>query len=155
MDASRISGLAGQPEHGSNRDILSSMITRLSPGMRWEANAQDQTRSRRQFAAYVVGNRPPIHLCSAFFRSSPEQRVRTLVHEAAHLAGIGEVDGESYCVTFDCESGCGPGFEAGDSWSHYVHCLSNQWPNQATTITGPRRPATTPTTPATVAMTPP
>ena len=123
------------------------MITRLSPGMRWEANAQDQTRSRRQFAAYVVGNRPPIHLCSAFFRSSPEQRVRTLVHEAAHLAGIGEVDGESYCVTFDCESGCGPGFEAGDSWSHYVHCLSNQRPNQATTITGPRQPATTPTTP--------
>jgi hypothetical protein len=134
------------PNMGQIADILSTMITHLSPSIRWEANAQDQTCSRRKFAAYVVGNRPPVHLCPAFFRSSREQQVRTLVHEAAHLAGIGEVEGESYCVVFDCQGRCGSGFEAADSWSHYVHCLSNQRPVQGEVITAPRRPPMRPST---------
>ena len=124
-------------------DILGTMITHLSPGMRWVAEPGNDQFCRRNWAAYVVGSRPPVHLCPSFFASGPEQQVRTLVHEAAHLARIGEAEGESYCMTFDCEAGCGPGFEAADSWSHYVHCLSNQRPDRATTITGGGGAATT------------
>lgn len=139
------------PNMGQVGDILGSMITRLSPGMRWQAEPASDRYCRRNWDAYVVGLRPPVHLCPSFFRSGFEQQVRTLVHEAAHMAGIGEVEGESYCMTFDCQSGCGAGFDAADSWSHYVHCLSNQRADQATTITGgqrsgaPGRPARTPT----------
>jgi hypothetical protein len=119
-------------------EILGSMITHLSPGMRWTAEPSGEGHCQDR-AAYVVGHRPPIHLCPAFFASSQEQRVRTLVHESAHVAGIGQPDGESYCVTFDCQTVCG-GFEAADSWSHYVHCLSRQQPDRPTTITAPKRP---------------
>jgi hypothetical protein len=127
-------------------EILSTMITHLSPRMRWDANPQDQTCARRGFNAYVVGNRPPIHLCPAFFRSTPEERARTLVHEAAHAAGIGEVDSETYCPVVDCESGCG-GFETADSWSHYVYCLSTGRSDQPETVTsGTRTPRSRPTT---------
>lgn len=118
--------------------ILGTMISRLSPGMQWVAEPATD-RYCRSWDAYVMGSRPPVHLCPSFFRAGAEQRVRTLVHEAAHLARIGEVDGESYCVTFDCQNGCGAGFEAADSWSHYVHCLSGQRADRATTITGGRQ----------------
>lgn len=117
-------------------DILETMITRLSPAMRWVAEPAKDQFCQRSWNAYVVDSRPPVHLCPSFFRSDFEQRVRTLVHEAAHMARIGEVEGESYCMTFDCQGACGAGFEAADSWSHYVHCLSNQRPDRATTITG-------------------
>lgn len=127
-----------QPNMGQVGDILGTMITHLSPGMKWEASAQDKVCKERKFTAYVVGHRPPIHLCPRFFTSGPEQQIRTLVHESAHLAGIGQSEGESYCVTFDCQGGCG-GFEAADSWSHYVHCTSQQRPDKADTYTAPRR----------------
>lgn len=131
------------PNMGQIGDILATMITHLSPRMRWVAEPATDRFCRRNWDAYVVDSRPPVHLCPSFFRSGPEQQVRTLVHEAAHLARIGEVEGESYCMTFDCESACGAGFDAADSWSHYVHCLSNQRPDRATTITGGGRGATT------------
>jgi hypothetical protein len=127
------------PNMAQVSEILGSMITHLSPGMQWIAESSSRGHCQDR-AAYVVGHRPPIHLCPAFFASSQEQRVRTLVHESAHVAGIGRPDGESYCVTFDCQSTCG-GFEAADSWSHYVHCLSRQQPDRPTTITAPRRPS--------------
>lgn len=124
------------PNMSQVADILGTMVTHLSPRMQWVAEPASDRFCRRSWDAYVVGSRPPVHLCPSFFRSGFEQQVRTLVHEAAHLARIGEAEGESYCVTFDCQAGCGAGFEAADSWSHYVHCLSNQRPDQATTITG-------------------
>lgn len=132
------------PNMSQIADILGTMITHLSPGMRWVAEPAHE-RFCGSWGAYVVDSKPPIHLCPSFFRSGTEQQVRTLVHESAHLARIGEVGGESYCVTFDCESACGAGFEAADSWSHYVHCLSNQRPDRATTITsGATRSTTAP-----------
>lgn len=85
--------------------------------------------------AYVVGNRGPMHLCPAFFSSSAEQKIRTLIHEAAHLSGIGESSGESYCAIFDCNSSCG-GFNVADSWAHLVHCLSAQSPDEPEVIEG-------------------
>jgi hypothetical protein len=74
-------------------------------------------------------------LCPAFFRdpTANEERVRTMIHEAAHLAGIGKADAESYYPVFDCDSK--GEFESADAWMHYVQCLSGQAPEKET-ITG-------------------
>ena len=120
-------------------DILSSMVTRLtSPGLSVTcAPASDPECGTR--AGYVRGFRPPIFLCPAFFAAgtSAEQQIRTMIHEAAHLVGIGNTQtlGESYCVFFDCSSSCG-GFHSADSWAHFVHCLSGQTPDTPTAIQG-------------------
>ncbi len=88
-------------------------------------------------AGYVRGFRIPIVLCDGFFNSSPEQQIRTMIHEAAHLQGIGEASvGEGYCQFFDCQSSCPGGFDSADSWAHYVHCLTEQTPDQPPTLIG-------------------
>lgn len=81
-------------------------------------------------SAYVQDLHPPIHICPAFFdTSSAEQRIRTLIHESAHLVGVREQgDSESYCVLFDCDTNCG-GFYAADSWAHFVHCVAGETPD--------------------------
>jgi hypothetical protein len=81
--------------------------------------------------AYVVGMEPPIHLCPQFFTGSDEERIRTLIHESAHLARIQQEEGqpESYCIFFDCESNCG-GFYSADSWAHFLHCAAGATPDQ-------------------------
>lgn len=116
-------------------DIIGSMVTFLTSGVQiMIAGAGDSECGSR--AAYVRGLRPPIVLCPAFFSSSPEQRIRTMIHESAHLARIGSAAlGESYCVDFDCATSCG-GFDSADSWAHFVHCLSGQKADKPTTITG-------------------
>jgi len=113
---------------GHMRDRLLSNVATVTAG------ARDPDCGNRE--AYVRGLRPPIVLCPAFFRAGPDQQARTMVHEAAHLAGIGEAIGESYCMTFDCESSCG-GFDVADSWAHLVHCLSGRPPDKAETVTAP------------------
>lgn len=100
-------------------------------------------------AGYVRGFRIPIVLCDAFFDSSPEQRIRTMIHESAHLQGIGEASvGEGYCQFFDCQSSCPGGFDSADSWAHYVHCLTEQVPDQPPEVigdpNGPQAPGATP-----------
>ena len=91
-------------------------------------------------SGYVRGHRPPIVLCPAFFTdpSGNEGRIRTMVHEMAHVVGVGDASvGEQYFPVFDCDS---PGaFESADSWSNYVHCLSGQTPDKPVTITGTPR----------------
>lgn len=115
-------------------DIIGNMVGFLTSGVDVKiAGAGDPDCGPR--AAYVRGLRPPIILCPAFFRDSAEQRIRTMIHESAHLARIGSADlSESYCVVFDCASSCG-GFSSADSWAHFVHCLSDQKPDKPTTIT--------------------
>ncbi len=82
-------------------------------------------------AGYVRGYRIPIVLCPGFFDSSPEQQSRTMIHESAHLQGIGSaVLGEGYCQFFTCESSCPGGFDSADSWAQYVHCLTDQTPDE-------------------------
>ncbi|MEN8177723.1 MAG: DUF4157 domain-containing protein [Pseudomonadota bacterium] len=111
-------------------NIVSEMGGRLASGSLpfTCAPATDSNCGNR--AAYVIGNRAPVFLCPAFFNnSSDEERIRTLVHEAAHLSGIGEAIGESYCAIYDCDTSCG-GFDVADSWSHYVHCVTGQTPDQ-------------------------
>lgn len=115
--------------------IVNTMIGGVSPGTNYQvAGAGDPECGTR--SGYVTGHRLPIVLCPGFFRESAEQRVRTLIHEAAHVAGIGKADtGESYCVVFDCEHGCG-GFDSADSWAQYVHCLSGQTADKPQVIHG-------------------
>lgn len=116
-------------------EVVNKMINSVSPGTNYRvAGAGDPECGSR--SGYVVGHQLPIVLCPGFFRESAEQRVRTLIHEAAHVAGIGKADtGESYCVVFDCEHGCG-GFDSADSWAQYVHCMSGQAADQPEEIKG-------------------
>ena len=87
--------------------------------------------------AYVENLSPPIHFCPAFFQTSTaEQRIRTLVHESAHLSRIKqEGDAESYCVSFDCDSNCG-GFGVADGWAHFLHCASGEKADEVEVIEG-------------------
>ncbi|HEY0602270.1 MAG TPA: DUF4157 domain-containing protein [Herpetosiphonaceae bacterium] len=115
-------------------EIVSSMVTRLMNPQVMVAGPKDPECGTR--AAYVRGLRPPIILCPTFFGSSAEQQIRTMIHEAAHLARIGSgALGESYCVIFDCQTSCG-GFDSADSWAQFVHCLSGQTPDQPPVIQG-------------------
>jgi hypothetical protein len=106
-------------------DIVGSMRSFLTPGLQvMVAQTSDPECGNR--SGYVRGLRQPIVLCPNFFNSSPEEQIRTMVHESAHLARVASSGlGESYCVIFDCTTSCG-GFNSADSWSHYVHCLSGQ-----------------------------
>jgi hypothetical protein len=120
-------------------EIVGEMRAKLTLGVQAiRAPANDPECGNR--AAYVRNFRPPIMLCSAFFSGSDEERIRTMIHEAAHLARIGSATlGESYCVVFDCETSCG-GFDSADSWAHFVHCLSGAAPDQPEQITGQAQP---------------
>jgi hypothetical protein len=97
---------------------------------------------------YVRGHQQPIVLCPAFFRdpADNEGRIRTLIHEMAHVKGVGNANlGEQYFPVFDCDSK--GAFESADSWANYVHCLSGQKPDQPIAITGQRPPANPPANP--------
>lgn len=116
--------------------IVSSMVSHLSNPQVMIAGRGDPECGNR--AAYVRGFRTPIILCPTFFNDTPEQRIRTMIHEAAHLARIGSASaGESYCLIFDCETSCG-GFNSADSWAQFIHCLSGQAADQPTVIRGGR-----------------
>jgi hypothetical protein len=81
--------------------------------------------------AYVVDFHAPVYLCPSFFTGGGEERVRTLLHESAHLSGIGTSKSESYCAIYACEGSCG-GMDTADSWAQFVHCLSGAAPDPAT-----------------------
>jgi nucleoid-associated protein YgaU len=96
-------------------------------------------------AGFVVGNRPPIQLCPLFFTSTPEQQIRTLIHECAHLAGIGDAEGELYYLRYNCLNEA-PDVEVGrpvdrtrpvqaDTWAKYVNCVSGQPADKVDVIT--------------------
>lgn len=102
-------------------------------------------------AAFVAGNRPPIHLCQPFFDSSGEQRIRTLIHEAVHLTGIGDPEGELYYARLDCLNR-DPTMEFGrakdrrriaqaDAWLKYIHCLTGQPPDREDSLSRRQPPA--------------
>lgn len=73
--------------------------------------------------AYVLGNALPVHLCPKFFKAPVMERARTMVHESAHVAGIGQAKGETYCGPHVCTTVCGPPVVA-DAWSILVTCLN-------------------------------
>lgn len=116
-------------------DILGRMGGGLINVQVMVAGANDPECGSRE--GYVRGHRQPIVLCPTFFNDPPgnEGRIRTMVHEMAHVVGIGDAGtGEHYYPVFDCDS---PGdFSSADSWAHYVHCLSGQPADQPDTVTG-------------------
>ena len=91
-------------------------------------------------AGFVKPGTYAVNLCPPFFSGSNEQRVRTMVHESAHIAKRFVNGGEAYCAVYDCRASCGgQGDEAwamADNWGHFVHCLSGQTPDKADSISG-------------------
>jgi hypothetical protein len=86
--------------------------------------------------AFVVGNRVPIFLCPRFFAGADEQRIRTFVHESAHLTGIGDPNGEAYYLRFNARNE-DPQIVVGapsrttradfaDTWAKYVNAVTDQ-----------------------------
>jgi hypothetical protein len=91
--------------------------------------------------AFVENQRAPVFLCPQFFATTDEQRIRTFVHEAAHMAGIGDPQGEAYYSQYNCQN-TPPDTIIGqqrtirrvdqaDTWSKFVHCVSGQPPDTA------------------------
>lgn len=108
-------------------EIVGNMVSRLGSDAQIVCGPErDECNS---WNAYVVGNRLPIHLCNSWFNISEEQQIRTLIHEAAHAAGIGEPESELYLPIWDCETGAN-NFHSADAWAHFIHCDSNQTPDQ-------------------------
>ncbi len=125
------------PNMDQIHSILGSMLTALSPGMPvTRANASDPNCGSRD--GYVIDHKPPIVLCPAFFTSSPEEQIRTMVHESAHRAGIGQPKGEGYCAVFDYSGPCPGGFDAADSWAQFVNAVTDQPADKPPTITAPK-----------------
>jgi hypothetical protein len=121
----RIMFRSDNPNMEQVADIVGSMRSFLTPSLQVMIAQTGDTECGNR-SGYVRGLRQPIVLCPNFFNSSPEEQIRTMVHESAHLARVASSGlGESYCVIFDCVTSCG-GFNSADSWSHYVHCLSGQ-----------------------------
>lgn len=90
-------------------------------------------------SAFVVGNRVPIFLCPAFFGGNDEQRTRTMIHESAHLTGIGDPNGELYYLRFNSlneDPQITQGTPASrnradfaDTWAKYVNAVTRQPPD--------------------------
>lgn len=88
-------------------------------------------------SGYVRDHRAPIVLCPGFFADpgNNEGRIRTMIHEMAHVKGIGKASvSEEYFQIFDCTSK--GSFGSADSWANYVHCLSGQTPDKPEEIVG-------------------
>lgn len=132
--------------------LLDLMAGALAAPKAWCPAASDKHCGSR--AGYVRSDKPGhVFFCPRFFDQKKgeegdptpdEQRVRTVVHESAHMAhpGISEPGGESYCVVFTCEDSCGEGpydpeqgknipARVADNWSQFVHCASGQKPDSA------------------------
>lgn len=123
--------------------VLLQMTSRLnSPQTRYSCEAANAQGCRSNAGFVVSSDRNTIHLCPRFFTGSAEQRIRTLVHESAHQAGIYVQGSEGYCPIYDCRTPCGAGqsetYQA-DNWSQLVHCASGQRPDAAQVITGRKR----------------
>ncbi|HYH79034.1 MAG TPA: DUF4157 domain-containing protein [Longimicrobium sp.] len=76
--------------------------------------------------AYVrAAGDPNVFVCQrSFARESREHLPTTLVHEAAHVAGVvtEDIRLESYCSDQPCDRSCQPPEHAA-SWAHFVDCI--------------------------------
>ncbi|WP_164905206.1 eCIS core domain-containing protein [Aequorivita ciconiae] len=114
-------------------EILSRMLSIIMGGT---INVGPEIDSCTSWAAYVIGNRVPIHLCSRFFALSEEQQIRTLIHESAHAVGIGQRIGESYFPYYDCTPSTDDNWSVADAWARYINCNSGQTPDRGEQVTG-------------------
>lgn len=105
-------------------DKLSTMHTVLGSANRFTTQFDPQYCN--SWTAYYNRLDRKIHTCPRFFTNRTaagnEERIRTLIHEAAHAAGVGESGGESYIMVYDCSTTYND-INVADSWAHFVHCL--------------------------------
>lgn len=116
--------------------VLGDMKNRIaSPSLPIErAHFPDPRCGNR--AGFVVGNRIPVFLCPRFFGGSDEGRIRTFVHESAHLTGIGDPNGEAYYLVFNSRNEdpqivqgtprSSNRADTADTWAKYVNAVTNQ-----------------------------
>ena len=133
-------------------DILAGMGARLLSVAVKVAGANDPECGMRE--GYVRDHKAPIILCPSFFKDPndprmQENRIRTMMHEMAHVMGIGRPEDELYLPFFDCETE--GAFESADSWANYINCLSGQPPdrNDITVGNTPQQASPTPSPPGT------
>lgn len=114
-------------------NVLSTMHTVLSSSRRF--TTQHNAAHCHVRGAYYDASDRRVHLCPAFFTSTSEEQIRTMIHEAAHAAGIGQSQGESYLVIYDCTTSFNDKNVA-DGWAHFVHCFLDLPPDPPNTIRG-------------------
>ena len=122
------------PDMDDIANVLGDMRNRLMSRSFQRAHLPDTRIGGRD--GFVVGNRLPIFLCPHFFATSDEQRIRTMVHESAHLTGIGDPDGEAYYLRYNRrneppDQTVGTPTSArredfADTWAKYVNAVTNQ-----------------------------
>ncbi len=122
------------PDMTDIAQVLGDMRNRLMSRSFERAHLPDKRIDGRD--GFVAGNRLPIFLCPHFFATSDEQRIRTMVHESAHLTGIGDPDGEAYYLRYNRRNEP-PNITVGtprsarredfaDTWAKYVNAVTNQ-----------------------------
>lgn len=116
---------------------LASMNRALgSPALRCAKPADDEFKYCSARPAFIVIGKTVVWLCPDFFKASDESRARTLVHESSHLSGVGESQGESYCMIFSCSESCSDsGFDSADNWASFVNCAAGEPGDDADVIT--------------------
>jgi hypothetical protein len=106
--------------------VLLDMQTRLGgPTLQFMCPPRNHSYCNLWDAATERGNNK-VFLCPSFFSQSPEQKKRTLIHEAAHLAFIAVAD-ERYCNTpFACTGSCSQSqpWQHADNWAQFVNCAT-------------------------------
>ena len=102
---------------------LDRMRSKLSSG---KIELGPEIGSCSQWSGYVLDQQLPIHLCRRWLTATPEEQIRTLIHESAHASGIGEPKGETYEMYLDCTARNQNLLDVADAWGHFVHCLSGQ-----------------------------
>ena len=96
-------------------------------------------------AAFVMRYPRAMSFCPKFFTKSSvlgvslaESQIQTVVHETAHMAGVGFTSSdEEYCWDgLTCLQACGSGnpSASADNWGQFVHCASGQKPATPATI---------------------
>jgi hypothetical protein len=105
--------------------ILDRMLTALAPGTAVKEAAPGDKECKLR-GGYVMGQKLPIVLCPGFFSHGAEDQVRTMVHESAHVAGIGQASAEGYCGLYTYSGPCPGDFNAADSWAQFVNAVTDQ-----------------------------
>ena len=112
------------------KTVVTDMLNHLKPDSFSTVSAVPGDLLCEAWPAYSTLGGSVVTLCPAFFdASSDEQRIRLLIHESAHLAGIGSPAAEEYCTEYNCEDPCGDK-DSADNWAQFAHCLSGATPDQ-------------------------
>ena len=114
-------------------DVLYRMQTVISADRRF--TTQHDPAYCGTWGAYYDSRDSLIHTCPAFFNLTAEEQIRTVIHEAAHAVGIGQSQGESYLMFYDCTTSFDDKNVA-DGWAHFIHCVLELPTDRPNTVRG-------------------